>query len=64
MNESMRCDKMMPAGNGKQLIILEWPNLLSLFLADGGYSAISRLPVCSCGQLFQGKGEHNAELAE
>ena len=25
MNESMRCDKMMRAGNGKQLIILEWP---------------------------------------
>jgi len=25
MNKSMRCDKMMRAGNGKQLIILEWP---------------------------------------
>ena len=27
MNESMRCDKMMRVGNGKQLIILEWPNI-------------------------------------
>ena len=25
MNKSMRCDKMMRAGNGKQLTILEWP---------------------------------------